>query len=76
MTDERNVTNNGRSQTGATAEYAAPPAAPKTDEGGMGLGNGLARVATKISLLTELSNGARVSDPKQLRSFSSARIFR
>jgi hypothetical protein len=57
-------------------EFAPPPAAPKSDEGGTGLGNSAARVATKISLLTELSDGARVFDPQQLRRFGGVWIIR
>jgi hypothetical protein len=45
-------------QAPSGAEYAAPPAAPKWNEGGTGLGNGVARVAAKISLRLERQTGA------------------
>jgi hypothetical protein len=50
MTTEINLMKDGRSQTTATAGGAAAT----------GLGNRVARVATKISLLTELSDVLRL----------------
>lgn len=46
--------------------YAAPT----------GLGHWVAWMATKISLLTELSDGARVCDPQRLRRFGGVWIIR
>ena len=42
----------------------------------MGLENLMAWASTKISLLTELCDGARVCDPQRVRRFRSGQIFR
>jgi hypothetical protein len=70
-------------QAPSGAEYAAPLAAPKSDEGGTGLacravvgrrrGNLVARVATKISLLTEL--GKSGGGPPQSKTLARYTMF-